>query len=287
VKETDVTPQIWTEISQHAGYFIILNVAMGGAFPNKLNPDAGGPLASTKPGVPLVVDYVEVKYAGAQGEPTATPTPQPTVTPSPTATVTPSPTATSTVTPSPTAPSTVTPSPTTSSTGAPSNLRVTGTTASTITLGWDGSATATYDVLRSGERIAQVTGRTFTDVGLLPNTPYLYSIRSGAVTTPVLTATLGSAPGSTATAAPGTSSPTPTTSGTPSNLRLVGTTPSTATIAWDGPVGTDYQILRSGVPIATSTSPTFTDIGLLRGTPYLYSVRSGGVTTPVLTVVIG
>jgi len=275
IAETDVTPQIWTQISEHAGYFIILNVAMGGAFPDKLNPGAGGPLASTKPGVPLVVDYVEVKYAGGGTQPTVTPTPTPTPTPTspPTPTATPAPT----VTPTATAPTT----------GAPANLRVAGTTASTITLGWDGPDTANYDVLRSGVRIAQVTGRTFTDSGLLPNTPYLYSVRSGGVTTPVVTATVASQPGTTATPTT-SSSPVPTTQpvGAPANVRLAATTPSTATIAWDGPVGAEYQVLRSGIQIATSTSKTFTDIGLLRGTPYQYSVRSGGVTTPVLTVVI-
>ncbi len=266
VDETDVTPKIWTEISQHAGYYIILNVSMGGAFPNKLNPGAGGPLATTKPGVPMVVDYVEVKYAGGQVEPSATPSTPPTVTP-----------------PVPTDP----PSSTTPPTGGPANLRVTGTTGSSITLGWDGPAIS-YDVLRSGERIATVSGRTFTDIGLLPNTPYLYSVRAGGITTPVLTATLASPPGATATPTP-TNTPTPTTApptGTPGNLRLAGTTPSTVTIAWDGPVGAQYQILRSGIQIATSAGPTFTDVGLIRATPYLYSVRAGGVTTPVLTAVI-
>jgi hypothetical protein len=45
-------------------------------------------------------------------------------------------------------------------------------------------------VLRSGIKIATVTGLTFTDIGLLPNTPYLYSVRGNGVTTPVLTATI-------------------------------------------------------------------------------------------------
>jgi hypothetical protein len=143
-------------------------------------------------------------------------------------------------------------------------------------------------VLRSGVRIATVTGRTFTDTGLLPNTSYLYSVRAGGITTPVLTATVASPPGSTTTpTASASPSGTPTApSGTPGNLRLAGTTASTVTIAWDGADGVEYEILRSGIRIATSTSPTFTDVGLLRATPYLYSVRAGGVTTPVLRVVI-
>jgi hypothetical protein len=79
VNETDVPAQTWTDLSSHAGYFIIFNVAMGGAFPNSRNL-GGGPYAGTRPGVPMVVDYVEVQYAAGQGNPTpppTTPTPPP------------------------------------------------------------------------------------------------------------------------------------------------------------------------------------------------------------------
>ena len=273
VKESDVTPQIWNDLSQHAGYFIILNVAMGGAFPNKLNPGQAGPLSTTRPGVPMVVDYVEVKYAGGQGGPTDPTTPPVT-----------SPPVTS---PPVTSPPVTDPTTTTPPTGTgPANLRVSGTTGDSITISWDGAATDRYEILRSGQRIAEVTGQSFTDRGLLPNTPYLYSVRGNGVTTPVLTATLGSSPtvNPTTTTQPPTSQP--PASGTPSNLRVTGTTSSTVTIGWDGPAGASYQVLRSGIPIATVTATSFTDIGLFRATPYLYSVRSGGTTTPVLTATI-
>ena len=46
---------------------MILNVAMGGAFPNKAGL-GGGPTAATKSGVPMVVDYVQVLLQpGARG----------------------------------------------------------------------------------------------------------------------------------------------------------------------------------------------------------------------------
>jgi len=282
VNENQVPAQTWTDLADHAGYFLILNVAMGGAFPNKLDGN-GGPFPDTKPGVPMVVDYVEVKYAG--GGPTTPPT---TTSPGPT-------TAPSTTAPTTTAPTTTAPTTTalTTSTGPttapPGNLRVTATTDSTITIGWDGSAGGSYDILRSGQRIATVTGTSFTDGGLLPNTPYLYSVRGGGVTTPELTATLGSTPTPSSTSTPATSTPAPTTppaSGGPTNLRVTGTTSSTITIGWSGSVGASHEVLRSGVPIATVTGLSFTDIGLLPNTPYLYSVRRGGVTTPVVTATI-
>jgi hypothetical protein len=147
-------------------------------------------------------------------------------------------------------------------------------------------------VLRSGQRIATVTGTSFTDEGLLPNTPYLYSISGGGITTPVLTATLGSTPTS-ASSPPASPPPATTTTapqpapGSPSNLRVASTTPSTITLGWDGLASASYEVLRSGIPIATVTTRSFTDIGLFSNTPYVYSIRGNGVTTPELTATIG
>ena len=42
VNQSQVPAAIWSSLADHAGYFIILNVAIGGAFPNKLG---GGPTA--------------------------------------------------------------------------------------------------------------------------------------------------------------------------------------------------------------------------------------------------
>ena len=93
----------------------------------------------------------------------------------------------------PTTPSSTTttavPSPTATGPGSPTNLRLAGSTSSSLTLAWDGSTSATYDVLRSGVRIATVVGTSFTDIGLLPNTPYIYAIR-GTTTTPEQTFTV-------------------------------------------------------------------------------------------------
>lgn len=47
----------WAELSSHAGYFLLLNVAMGGAFPAAFG---GGPTSATVSGHPMVVDYVAV-----------------------------------------------------------------------------------------------------------------------------------------------------------------------------------------------------------------------------------
>jgi beta-glucanase (GH16 family) len=51
-----VDPATW-EKANHHGFFVILNVAVGGAFPAAFG---GGPTPATKPGVPLLVDRVAV-----------------------------------------------------------------------------------------------------------------------------------------------------------------------------------------------------------------------------------
>ncbi|MDH2427959.1 glycoside hydrolase family 16 protein [Sphaerisporangium sp. TRM90804] len=62
----------WNNMTGHAGYFLLLNVAMGGAFPNALGGST--PTAATVPGRPMVVDYVAVWQSGP-----GTPTPSPTI----------------------------------------------------------------------------------------------------------------------------------------------------------------------------------------------------------------
>jgi beta-glucanase (GH16 family) len=61
VKSSDVDAKAWTEATGH-GHFILLNLAMGGAFPDKAG--AKTPTAATKPGASLTVDYVSVESSG-------------------------------------------------------------------------------------------------------------------------------------------------------------------------------------------------------------------------------
>ncbi|MEU0336234.1 glycoside hydrolase family 16 protein [Streptomyces sp. NPDC006193] len=56
VRANQVDATTWANATNH-GYFIILNVAMGGGFPGAFG---GGPDSGTEPGHPMVVDYVQV-----------------------------------------------------------------------------------------------------------------------------------------------------------------------------------------------------------------------------------
>ncbi|MEU8297806.1 carbohydrate-binding protein [Micromonospora sp. NPDC048909] len=75
VTQSQVGATYWTQMTSHAGYFLLLNVAMGGGFPNGV---AGSttPTASTVPGRPMLVDYVAVYSRGGGSTPPPT-TPPP------------------------------------------------------------------------------------------------------------------------------------------------------------------------------------------------------------------
>ncbi|MEW2134580.1 glycoside hydrolase family 16 protein [Streptomyces sp. NPDC005435] len=63
VKANQVDATTWANATSH-GYFLILNVAMGGGFPGAFG---GGPDGGTEPGHPMTVDYVQVLQAGGGG----------------------------------------------------------------------------------------------------------------------------------------------------------------------------------------------------------------------------
>ncbi|MDX3241988.1 glycoside hydrolase family 16 protein [Streptomyces sp. ME18-1-4] len=69
VTANQVDATTWTNATNH-GYFVILNVAMGGAFPDAFG---GGLDAATEPGHPMVVDYVQVLQAAGSGGGTTPP----------------------------------------------------------------------------------------------------------------------------------------------------------------------------------------------------------------------
>ncbi|MET7641644.1 glycoside hydrolase family 16 protein [Streptomyces sp. NPDC005438] len=65
VTEEQVGADTWKDATDH-GHFLLLNLAMGGAFPDK---EAGfaTPTEATKPGASLLVDHVSVSRSGGEG----------------------------------------------------------------------------------------------------------------------------------------------------------------------------------------------------------------------------
>lgn len=71
VNANQVDATTWNNATNH-GYMIILNLAMGGGFPDAFG---GGPTTSTVSGGQMVVDYVRVFQRGGSSVPTPTPPP--------------------------------------------------------------------------------------------------------------------------------------------------------------------------------------------------------------------
>ncbi|MFC0503192.1 carbohydrate-binding protein [Micromonospora costi] len=71
VTQTQVGEPYWSQMTGHAGYFLLLNVAMGGGFPNGV-AGTGTPTASTVSGRPMLVDYVAVYSRGGGTTPPPT-----------------------------------------------------------------------------------------------------------------------------------------------------------------------------------------------------------------------
>ncbi|MGV9247361.1 glycoside hydrolase family 16 protein [Streptomyces sp. NPDC003710] len=69
VKANQVDATTWSNATNH-GFFVILNVAMGGGFPGAFG---GGPDSGTEPGHPMVVDYVQVLRSSDGGSGTTPP----------------------------------------------------------------------------------------------------------------------------------------------------------------------------------------------------------------------
>ncbi|MGW4466771.1 carbohydrate-binding protein [Micromonospora sp. NPDC004704] len=80
VTQNQVGQPYWNNMTSHAGYFLLLNVAMGGSFPNGV-AGATTPTAATVSGRPMLVDYVAVWSRGGGTQPTTPPPTSPTTPP--------------------------------------------------------------------------------------------------------------------------------------------------------------------------------------------------------------
>jgi chitinase len=65
---------------------------------------------------------------------------------------------------------------------APSNVRITGTTSSSVSLAWDAATdnvgVARYDIVQNAATLTGSAATTFTSSGLSPSTTYSYSVRA-------------------------------------------------------------------------------------------------------------
>ena len=133
-----------------------------------------------------------------------------------------------------------------------------------VTLSWGTVATATsYVVYRDGIAVAAgLTATSFTDTGLVDGTSYTYTVASTNIA------------GTSARSAAASATPMPPLPATPSGLAAVAGD-AQVSLTWTAvPSATGYRVYRSGVLVASPTTPTHLDTALVDGTTYGYAVAA-------------
>jgi fibronectin type 3 domain-containing protein len=180
----------------------------------------------------------------------------------------------------------------------PANVRVTTVTTVSVSLAWNAYTGASgFNVYRSSAEAGtyskinatNVSGTTFTDTGLLPDTTYYYKIN--AIIDDVEGLQSGSISASTLTSVP-------------ANVRISSVTTVSVSLAWNAvSEASGYNVYRSSteagtyskINVTTISGTTFTDTGLLSDTTYYYKIRaiinnteglqSGSISASTLTSV--
>jgi chitodextrinase len=153
----------------------------------------------------------------------------------------------------------------------PTGLATPTKTAGTVSLTWNASSDAVamfgYQVLRGATVVATVTTTAYTDVGLVGNTAYSYTIKAKDLANNLSAASTAL---SVTTLADATAPSTPTVPNA--------TTITATSVVLDWLNGTDnvgvtaYQIYQDGVLLSSPTTSTYTATGLTPGTTYAFTV---------------
>jgi endoglucanase len=171
----------------------------------------------------------------------------------------------------------------------PGNVRVTGTTTTTVSLAWNASTddvgVTGYQVTRGTTIVGNVTGLSFTDTGLTANTTYSYTVRAldasgkqSAASTAVSATTAQIAQDYTVAVAP-----------TSLNLARGGTASTTLSISrtnFTGAVSVAVSGLPSGVTVALNPS-TATTGNSVTATFSATSTATTGLATVTFTATSG
>ena len=166
------------------------------------------------------------------------------------------------------------PVPDTENPTAASNLAVTGTTSSTVSLSWlagtDNVAVTSYDIYMDGVLKTSVSGLTATITGLSASTTYSFYViaKDAAVNSSPAS---NSVNGTTTIHVPDTQNPT-----APSNLAVTGSSSSTVSLSWiastDNIGVTGYDVYVDAVLKTTVSGTTAIVNGLTPSTTYSFYV---------------
>ncbi|WP_405394939.1 fibronectin type III domain-containing protein [Microbispora hainanensis] len=153
----------------------------------------------------------------------------------------------------------------------PGDLRVTGTTSSSVSLAWNASTdnvgVTGYQVFRGSQLVTTVTGTTYTDGGLASGTTYSYTVRARDAAGNVSAASAAVS----ATTGAGTGTP-----GQPGAPSVTGTTGTSISLSWGASSGavTGYRVYEGTLQRAQVTGTTATIGSLGACTTHTYTVRA-------------
>ena len=153
----------------------------------------------------------------------------------------------------------------------PGDLRVTGTTSSSVSLAWNASTdnvgVTGYQVFRGSQLVTTVTGTTYTDGGLASGATYSYTVRARDAAGNVSAASAAVS----ATTGAGTGTP-----GQPGAPSVTGTTGTSISLSWGASSGavTGYRVYEGTVQRAQVTGTTATIGSLGACTTHTYTVRA-------------
>ncbi len=191
-------------------------------------------------------------------------------------------------TPPPNSPQTIDTTPPTVPQGATANAQ----SPTSVALAWQastdiGTGVAGYRIYRNGGSapIATVTGTSYVDNSLTPNTLYTYTIRAIDAANPPNESASSISVSATTPAAPPAADTTPPT--VPQGLVATPQSTTQILITWQpstdaGGAISGYQVFRDGgtTPHATVTVTQFADQNLIPNTRYTYTVRALDSATP-------
>ncbi|SHF11059.1 glycoside hydrolase family 18 chitinase [Streptoalloteichus hindustanus] len=160
----------------------------------------------------------------------------------------------------------------------PTNLAVTGTTSTSVSLSWspstDNVGVTVYEVVRNGTVTGASKSTQYSETGLTPNTEYSYQVRAldakGNRSELSTAVTARTRPGD----GPGDTEP----PSVPTNLKVTAATSDSVSLSWtastDNVGVTLYEIVRNGAKTGVSKGTEYRESGLTPDTEYSYQVRA-------------
>lgn len=154
---------------------------------------------------------------------------------------------------------------------APKNLSAQAVSSGQINLSWtastDNTGVAGYIVYRDNVEIGTVTTTTYSDLGVVPNTTYSYTVKAFDAA--------GNVSGSSNAVSIRIDGLPPT---APANAKATALADNQISLTWtvstDNVKVTGYKVYRDGTEVGTTTAASYTDTGLTPDTAYSYTVKA-------------